>query len=348
MRRLIILTAAVLVVLLAGSFLAWRWAVGEMQAQLVQWESAQQAHGWTIRHAPPESGGWPLAATLALPEFAAIGPALPGGVAWRAGRVTLRVSLLQPALAVASVSGAQQVQMAGQKPLGFIADRFEVSVPISAKPEAAGLDARGVHIDGGATIGLLEGQITQQAEAGAVRLRMTAEAIDFPPPPAAQPPLGGHIASASGEAEITGPQPQPGMTPAQSAAAWQQAGGEIKLTRMAAGWGPLGLSGTGALSLDPQLQPALTAKLHLVGYEAALQAMAAAHVITPNAARAAAAVLSLLATVPDGGGPPAVDAPVTVAGRTLSMGRIPLLKLPEMDWSKLVWPSGAEPASVAP
>jgi len=64
--------------------------------------------------------------------------------------------------------------------------------------------------------------------------------------------------------------------------------------------------------------------------------------MTPQAARAAAAVLGLLAGVPEGGGAPAVDLPVTLERRTLRIGSIPLAKLPE-----LVWPNAAAPATLA-
>jgi hypothetical protein len=86
-----------------------------------------------------------------------------------------------------------------------------------------------------------------------------------------------------------------------------------------------------------------TGTLHLRGQGEALDAMAAGHVITPAAARAAGAVLGLLAHAPPDGGAPVVDVPLTLRERTLAMGLMPLARVPE-----LVWPGPAQPVSVSP
>lgn len=345
MRRLIAVGAAVLVTVLGASFFVWRWAEGQLQTQVDRWIANQQAQGWTVAHGAPVGGGWPLAVELTLPDLSLSGleRQIPGGMAWSGERVTLRMAALQPGLATASVSGAQHLRLGANAPLDYTAERFVLSAPLENPPRAAALDAGGLRFADGASIGLLQGQIDVPPGGAARLLRLTAEAIAFPPPPAPQPPLGGHIASATIEAALTGALPPAATDPAAAAAAWQASGGELTVRRLALGWGPLGVSGGGAVSLDAALQPAATANLHLVGFDAALQALATAHAIAPNAARAAGAVLALLATQPQGGGAPAVDVPLTLKDRTLSMGRIPLAKLPQ-----LVWPNRAAAATVSP
>ena len=46
---------------------------------------------------------------------------------------------------------------------------------------------------------------------------------------------------------------------------------------------------------------------------------------------AAGAVLGLMAR-PQPSGPPVVEVPLSLQDRTLSLGRIPLLRLPELVW----------------
>jgi hypothetical protein len=54
--------------------------------------------------------------------------------------------------------------------------------------------------------------------------------------------------------------------------------------------------------------------------------------LTKSAATAAKAVLSLMAGTTDADEPSAVDVPLTLQYRTLSMRQVPLLRLPELDW----------------
>ena len=54
--------------------------------------------------------------------------------------------------------------------------------------------------------------------------------------------------------------------------------------------------------------------------------------ISRSGATAAKAVLSLLASSPENGGPPSVDVPLTLKYGTLSMRQVPLVRLPELDW----------------
>ena len=100
-------------------------------------------------------------------------------------------------------------------------------------------------------------------------------------------------------------------------------------------WGPLAAAGTAELRLDGTLQPAGRGDARLTGYAPALDRLAAQGVITATTAAAAKAVLSLIAQPAPGTGEAEVTVPLTLAGRELSIGAIPLLRLP-----LLVWPTG--------
>lgn len=343
MRRLLIAALVLAVVIAGGSFALWRWAEGRMQMQLEAWTTTQQAQGWKIAYGAPAQTGWPLAAALVLPKVSITSPAAPVPVTWTAEQVTVQVAALSLGQVSVQASGTQTVQAGADAPVQYTAAQLILSAPLEIPLRSAALNISGLHIAGGADIGLLQAQIGHRTDGAGLAVHAAAEAIDFPPAPAPQPPLGSHVASASADAILTGDAPASGLPPAAAASAWAASGGQLDIKHIALGWGPLGVSGTGTVTLDGALQPAFELKLHLIGYEAALQALAASHSITLNASRATAAVLALMAKTPEGGGAPTVDVPLALHDRTLSMGHIRLTKLPE-----LVWPNAALPATVGP
>ena len=54
--------------------------------------------------------------------------------------------------------------------------------------------------------------------------------------------------------------------------------------------------------------------------------------LAPRTAMAAGAVLALMARSPAGGGAAVVEAPFSLQNRTLALGRIPLVRVPELVW----------------
>ncbi len=335
MRRPLVVLLALLVLLGGGSFALWFWTVGRLAAGFDAWAADAQAQGWTVQAAGRHRAGWPLAAELVLDGVTLrAGPeVLPGGAEYRAGRVVLHISPLSPDLLTLRLEGTQSLRAFGGPALPFTADQLGIDVPL-ATPEPVRLSGHQLRFTApaeGMTIGLLDGQAQPGREA--LTLELSGEAITLPPPPAPQPALGGHIASVTVTAALDGALPPPGGDPQARLAAWQHAGGMLRVQDMALGWGPLGVTGTAAIGLDAGLQPTGTATLRVVGYDAALSALAAGHVVTPQAAQAIRAVLALMARTPEGGGIPQVDLPVALEDGVLRVGRIPVGKVPQWDWS---------------
>jgi len=104
------------------------------------------------------------------------------------------------------------------------------------------------------------------------------------------------------------------------------------LRRLALGWGPLGLSGNATLALDTRLQPVGSATARVVGYVAMLDALVASGALTPSVAQAVKGILGLLAGPPASDGSPQVELPLKLRDRTLAVGPIPLLRMPELLW----------------
>lgn len=344
LRRLLIGLACLLGALVLGSFAGWRWAAGQMAEGFAAWTQAAAAQGWTVHGSAPVRGGWPFAVELSYGEFSLAGGAteLPGGAAYSAARLTLRLDAWHPTVLEVLGQGRQSLRIGPGEPLPFTADHLTISVPVArgTPPESAALDAKDLRFAApaeGLTIGLLTGQADWRP-AGAdapsgTNLRLSAEAIALPPAPAPQPALGAHIASATIEGTFSGTLPPDAQSPAAALAAWRDSGGELALRHVAIGWGPLGVSGTATLKLDAALQPDVTATLRLVGIEPTLSALAAAHVITARAARAAGAVAGLLSHASEAAaGAPGVEVPVTLHDGTVSLGVIPLATVPKLNW----------------
>jgi len=330
MRRklTIVLPCLLLALLVAGHSSAWFAASQHLNTGFDAWVAQQRAAGWQIDAGTPRRGGWPLAATLIVPDLAlSAGPQdAPGHVAWHGERVVLSLTITSPDRLGIDLVGAQSVRVAPGADQPFSADRLHLDVPFlrnTAAPTAT-LEIRNLR-GPSLTIGLLTGQVV----AAAAKLTLASEAIDLPTSiPWA---LGSHISSLAIDATIEGGLPPPGALPAM-AAAWRDTGGALNISHLALGWGPLGLSATARAGFDDHLQPVGSADLHVIGFARAVEALAKQGVITKDAALAATAVLTLMSHVPQGGGTPEVEVPLTLRERTLLMGKTPLVRIPELIW----------------
>ena len=334
--------AAIPLVVLALHFAYWRYLGGQLRDGFAAWADAQRAAGWTVSADAGAVGGWPLHATLPLRNVRIVGGGdlVPKGIAWQSPAVTLGLSLLDPRELALTATGRQSLTIGGGPAMPVDADQLGATLPLGTDgaPVAVDLLARQVTAGvlpaqgarGQLSVGLLQAHLGLQRHDGAFPYAISTEAIALPT--AVRWPLGEHVASASTEGTVSGTFGTSGSR-AERAAAWRGSGGSVEVSRFALGWGPLGLSATATLALDEQLQPMGAGTARLVGYDAALDALAANGALSRSAVVAAKAVLSLLAPAPGDGEPSAVDVPLTLQYRTLSMRQIPLIRLPELDWT---------------
>jgi hypothetical protein len=355
MRRGLIWGVAGVALIVGAHGLAWRWAVGKVGEQYALWVTQQRALGVVVTSDAATRTGWPLSARLILPNMRiAAAPRQGGatGASWSGERVVLGVDLLHPRTLVINAEGTQRLQLGSGPVLPFRADRLRAVVPLEPGAPARAIDIGATNLRAGVPLGegaegagLIVALLSLHAESkpaapqgeAAISFAGSAQDIALPPPPPGRAwPLGPRIASISVEGAVNGPLPR-AMDPVAKATGWRDGGGTLEISRLAIGWGPLGLNGSATLALDEHMQPMGTATAHIVGQAEALDALAANGVITARTALAAKAVLGLMAKEPEGGGAPQVDAPLTLQDRKLAMGRIPLAVMPE-----LVWPSPSQ------
>ncbi len=320
----------------AGHAVLWNLMADRLQAGFDIWASARRAQGWRVDHGAPVRGGWPLAATLRLPEFrlSGGGATIPGGMEWAAEAVTLRVALPRLDELELHAGGAQRLRLAALD-LPFRADRLEGRVPLQANvlPRGGSFAASRLRLGtpaGGVEVGALDLDLDTRATAieGEAALTLRGGLRDLLLPVAT--PLGRGIAEIGVDASITGPIPG-GRSPAVRAATWRDSGGTVELRRLDLPGGAAGAGAAATLALDETLQPMGAGTLRLTGAEAVLDALVTAGLLPARNAGLARRVVGLLAR-PQESGPPAVEVPLTLEDRALSVARIPVGRIPPLAW----------------
>ncbi|WP_426954490.1 DUF2125 domain-containing protein [Muricoccus radiodurans] len=335
--RLALLLVLLLVVLAGGHTILWNTMSSRLQSGFDAWAAARRAQGWRIEHGTPTRGGWPLSATLRLPDFrlSGGGATVPGGLDWTARAVTLRVALPRLDTLHISAGGPQRLRL-GTLDLPFAADRLAGRLPLQpyVLPRGGsfetsrlriGTEAGGVEV-GSATLEFDSRSTAIEGEA-AIRLEGSARAIMLP----SNGPLGRSIQEAALEANLTGPLPA-GRSPTNRAEAWRDAGGTLEIRRLDLRWGPANAQAAATVALDDALQPMGAGTLKLAGAEAVVDALANAGLIPARSAALARRVVGMLARPPAEGEPPQLEVPLTLEDRSLSVARIPVARLPALTW----------------
>ncbi len=352
-RRLLMIVLAVVVVLAVSGSAFWWWAARRAEAMLLVWAAQQREAGWTVSMSPPRPGGWPLSALARVSDFhvTAGAAAFPEPVGLSAANASFGVELSRPRLLLVHFDGDQTIQLGAGPVVPFTAARTVLTLPIDAEmPPQQGdlaIDALRVSLPGAGSpvaVDSLRGHLDFHPEAGPGRpglgFSLTVGPVLLPTPSSSTQPgppllkaMGPRIDSVVLEGAVNGPIPRtrylvPWLT------AWRDGGGTVTLSRGALNWGRLMVTGSATAALDKTMQPAGTATARLTGFGETLDALAEVRVLPPQAATAAKAVLSLMAR-PQETGPPVVEVPLALQGGTLQLGRIPLARMPALQWSTL-------------
>lgn len=356
-RRTALGLGLALAVLLVAHGLAWHWMTGVIAVGFSDWTTMRRAQGWEVEHGLPRRGGWPFAARLTVPGLRIAGrsAAFPDGFELDASRVVLRVAPPRLDRLVLTTPDELRLRL-GDTDILLGAERLEAALLLEPGLPPRMMDLLAERLRALTPDGPFEAErvaATLSARGGAgepdppVVLDAAAQGVTLPPAPAspALAAFGRHVEQVRLHATLTSPLLLQGAWPAYgptaAAAAWRDAGGAVELRRVALRWGTLVGEGEMRLALDPALQPAGAGTLRLSDAPAALESMAAAGVITRGAARTAQGLATLMARVPEGGGAPQVELPVTIAGGTVTLARVPLLRL-----APFVWPDAGVPQRV--
>jgi hypothetical protein len=347
MRRLWLILLFVIVCLAGADFAFWRVAIVRLQKGFDAWAAAETRAGWTVSAGKPVPGGWPLAATLTLPDLTltAADTALPVPVTWRTDEAALRLDLVSPTTLRIVPSGQESIRLGSGPAVPYTAENLALSIPLAGqgstvRAELSGGGIRGLKGDrvdaSGFGIALLSAHLeaTPGAAAGQTALAWELAAESVTVRPGAASPLvaafGDRMPSVVFEGTLSGPLPPPG-DPAERARQWRDAGGRLGVSRFVLGWGTLGLHGRGTFSLDDALQPAGSGEVEVIDYPAALDSLAHSHAIGTGAVVSARAVLSVVSHAQDNSDERAADLSFELKDRTLSVEQFPLAKVARLQ-----------------
>lgn len=319
-RRIRLAIIAVLSVAVVADTVVWAIACGRLDRGA---RDAAAAAGWSLSADPARWRGWPVAAEIVLPNATLrSGPDIIPPLAWTAQTQTLRLGALHPTRLTLSAAGPQSVALADAPPLAFTAGSLVATLDLT-QADPAVLTATDLDIaTPGGPLRIASARLDTRADGLAVLLSaVSLPGSDGQP---IQPPIESLRAAARLSTPVV-----PMSTAAGSARRWRAEGGHLDIDDAALAWGPLAVTGAATLTLDPALQPALTGHLAATGLFAALDRLVAAGTLTASAALAARGMLTILAA-PSGAGP--VTLPIAVQNGTVSVARIPLLRLAPLRW----------------
>jgi len=341
LRRFLAILILLLILLGAAWTGIWYVMAGRVAANVAAWEQQQHTHGWAITHDAPRRSGWPMAAGVTLPNITISGGKqyLPGGLAWHAGSLTLAVDIRHVHELYWGVTGRQTLAFAAGHAMPFQAKIFAGQVALNPgdRPRLVQMHATSLIAAMTAANGTPEplsiasldaaaaadGTADAASDALAVAATMSGVAL----PRRLLPGLGRSLQSVSFDTALSGPVPAEGPAPGPSAlaTAWRNGGGAVALRALHLADGPVTIDGQGRFQLDAFLRPQGTVVVHLAGTNEMMDRLAENGTLTRAEARAIRAMLGLMMRP---AGSDVLEAPLNLRDDLLSLGAIPLIRLP--------------------
>lgn len=323
-------------VLLAAALYSgwWWWLASATRLQIDGWVARQNTMGRSVAYGGLVINGFPGRMQIKLAEIHAKDPE--GG--WTFDIPSLQAELIP--WAPDSINGHVVDPVSMQLDKGVLPGRYT----LQAKSNALHLNA----IDGGQMTLELDalhiadeghGDALDVASLTATLKRGTAPVLgtvdlairDLDYPARWRNAFGQHLERLLTRLQLNGNE-LPAGPDAAAIRAWSNDGGAIDVQSLDLVHGVLGLNGEGTLALDNDLQPIGAFTARIAGFQAAIDQLVAAGMVRPDDGKLAKVVLGVMAKVPKGGGPLQISLPLTLQDRKLSVGPLPLVRLPMINW----------------
>jgi len=343
-RGLVRLALAILLplLLLAGGYTIW-WltAAAEFRAGTIAWIEQRRAEGVPVAYADVSRHGFPFRLGVRIDR-----PRLgdPAGTGWAltAARAKLTTPLTGERTLRLAISGDLEVfapAAPGRQRWSGRARQFSLDL---AHPEGwmpngrlavRDLILRSEGADDDLAIGradvLSAGDPAAATAPDVSTWSVDLAAYDLRLPKSLTQACGRDVSRLAVAARVFGglePRPWPATL-----ARWRDGGGVIEAQRAAVVCGPLIIDGEGTFALDDRGQPMGAMSTRIQGYEPALDRLAAANAIDGHTAAAAKILLRALARS-NAEGASTLSAPLTLQDRSISLGPVTLLRVPQVDW----------------
>jgi hypothetical protein len=336
MRRAVLVPLlSVLVLGLIALAAYWWWGVRALAEGIEQWAAARRSEGYQVSLGTPETAGFPLAAVVRLGDSAI---AAPGGAwTWRAKALEVRNRPWDPLSVVLSLDGDHAVSGPDGDAVAVHVETGEVALSAAPDGRLGRIAARlGRFRLDGATLGALAGRsavvtIVSDGAAGPLpnfAVSASFDGMDLPETPA--PAFGRRIERLALETRVHGALAEGPIR--QALALWRDRGGLVEVRHGVLAWGPLHVSGSGALVLDAVLQPKAELETRVRGWRAALSALAEQGAVTQEDAALARVALSLMSTGTAADGGPVAELPVSVRDQRVYAGPLAIMAFPPIAW----------------
>ena len=330
-QRTVAAGAVVSVALLTviGVSTTWFISANSLRDNIEAWAEARRAEGYVVEYQGVEVSGFPFRLTTVLAAPAIAEPNHPNAWAWKGDRVVFEGSPWDFTELQITLPAAQEFRYrpvaGGDRVVTATVDQGVAQIALQ----------RGV-IEGftlavsGLTLSTADDalRVERLAAEGRRVARDTRElslAIDDLTLPARMNgPMGREIARFAAEATVKGPL-TPGDLPAVLIA-WSEAGGTVELKAVDLRWRDLDITASGTLALDREMRPQAALSAEIVGYGAALVALAEGGAMKARDAVLTATALDLLAR-PRADGVRVLTLPLTAQDGTLFVGPLALLRL---------------------
>jgi hypothetical protein len=325
---------AIVLLLVAVYSAGWFWAQQKARAT-VEGFLARSNPDMTIDVASYDVTGFPLSLTLAstgLKVTDARGGAWSGEgvdvsvVPWRLPDVDIRLAAPQRIDLPGDVPLAAEMKADGTGTIGFGLDG-QVHAVVLTLPQ---LELTGGPLPQPLPIGAARIEAAQPGEApdaaASLAIDLTGVAIPAPLPDGVA-----RVADAMGGAvSVLGPLPR--AADAAAMAAWRDAGGKLRIDRLGLAWAGMTVKATGELALDEDLQPAGTITVEIHGWQGALDAAQAAHLLPDTTIQQARAGLQLFSGTNKDDAGPVASVSLAIQDRKVSAMFFTVATLPEIRW----------------
>lgn len=336
--RAVAVAAMVLASVLVGcDTVLWFRLEREMDHRLDRFVREARAAGWHVSVHAGSRGGWPLAATLTLREpslrFQAPGADGPWAVAWSGEAVTLSLSPWRPARTSVLALGTQSLSAVPNgglpMPLRFWGARVALLLPerASGRPDRIALEAEALHValpgagpDDVVEVAGAAGQLRWAVDQGAGRATLSLALREVALPVALGRPEGRVVQRARLEASLDD-------AASGSPARRLRPGAAIRLGEASLDWDGDRAALSGEAALSPDGTPSGTLFLSVDDAGRLLAKLRDAGLLSPGATVAAQAVAGLIGGA---GSASTLHLPLQLRAGLLSLGEIPLLRLPAL------------------
>lgn len=339
MRRTTILALAGILVVAFGAYSAYWWvAAGKIKLAAGDWAQAAHQKQLDVSWQDIRVGGYPFAFRLELTEMVASDKASNPPVELRApqlsasiwpwdfhdvwldapGKITVLAGADSAPLAKINADAAEgAIALAGDGGLTIWATLIRPNVVAGAVM----LSARSTNVW---VIKPAHAPANHSEPAVAVAALLHDLALPAPPP-------GFNKTVDELAAGVTLMGALPAGSAREAATTWRDSGGTLELDHLDLQWGPVGLTGSGTLALDADLQPEGSLSGAVSGYDQLLNALVAAGQIKGSDARVAKLGLSFLGQ-PGANGRQQISTSFTIQNGQMQLGPIKLGKAPHIDW----------------